>query len=317
MMRKIRYNFLFVIGLVLIFGATSEIFSQNKQNKNSGILTVKTSPVSYPVKVDGQVIGMSGVDNDAVFYLTPGIHVVEVEGPGGQKFSKEINFVKGQKHCICLKIIETVTKRRCPYDVYVQGPDKVTEGTRVYFKAMNRVTEGAIPVNYVWSISPSTLSIISGLGTDTIEVDTTGLGGQTIRATLDVNDGVYDETCKQTAFAPTVVERLPKEEAPLAYRCDIFESKAFDDDKARFDNCVIELQNRPDAQIYIILYQGTDRVSTTRNTADKLGKRTLDYLVRTRGVDPSRVVITKWGTRPKTTVEIWIIPPGAQPPVPQ
>lgn len=312
-MRKFRYNFLFVIGLFLMFGTATAVFSQSKQNKNSGILTVKTSPVSYPVKVDGQVIGMSGVGSEAVFYLTPGNHTVEVEGPDGQKFSKTISFVKGQKHCICLKVIENVTKRPCPYDVYVVGPDKVTEGTKVYFKAMNRVAS-LIPVNYLWSVSPSTVSIVSGLQTDTIEVDTTGLGGQIIRANLDVNDGVYDETCKQTTFAPTEIERLPKEEPPMSYRCDIFESKAFDDDKARFDNCVIELQNRPDAQIYIILYQGTDRRSIS---ADRLSKRTLDYLVRTRGVDPSRIVITKWGNRPKTTVEVWIIPPGAQPPVPQ
>ena len=140
------------------------------------------------------------------------------------------------------------------------------------------------------------------------------MGGQTVRAELDVWDGVNDTTCRQQISVPTEVE---KQKIPEAIRCDVFESRAFDDDKARFDNCVIELQNRPDSQLYIIVYQGTDKISKTTNNADKLGKRTLDYLVKTRGVDPRRISIVNWGTRPKTSFEIWIIPPGAQPPVPQ
>jgi len=312
-MQKFRYNFLFVLGLVLVFGAATEIFSQNnKANKNAGILTVKTSPQSYPVKVDGQVIGMSGTTSEAVFYITPGEHVVEVEGPGGQKFTKTINFTKGVKHCVCLKVVDTVTKRPCPYDIYVQGPDKVVEGDKIYFKAFNKVTSGAIPVNYLWSVLPSAAAIIDGLGTDTISIDTTGLGGQQIRATLDVNDGVYDEKCKQRIdVTPTQVDIIEK---PKVITCDIFEIGPFDDAKARFDNCVITLQNTPDAQLYMIFYQGTAPRSPK---VEALQKRTLDYLVRTRGVDPSKIVITKWGNRPKTSVEIFIVPPGAQTPFPQ
>lgn len=310
-MKKIRYNFLFVVGLMLILGASSAVFSQSKLNKNSGVLTVKTSPLSYPVKVDGQVIGMSGTSSEAVFYLTPGEHLVEVEGPNGQKFSRRINFEKGKKHCVCLTVVEKVEKERCPYDVIVQGPAKYVKGDTIYFKAINRVKEGAIPVNFAWSVFPATAAIIDGLNTDTIAISTKDTNGEQIRVNLDVNDGVYDEFCKQTIPTKTDNEFI-EEKKP--FRCDIFEVGPFDEDKARFDNCVIQLQNIPDAQLYIILYQGTDRRS---QNADRIGRRTLDYLVRTRGVDPSRIVITKWGTRPKTSIEIWIVPPGAQPPVPQ
>lgn len=308
-MQKMKYNFLFVIGLMLFLGASSAVFSQTKLNKNSGILTVKTSPQSYPVKVDGQVIGMSGVNEEAVFYLTPGSHTVEVEGPGGQKFSKTINFEKGKKHCICLTVVESVKKTRCPYDIYLQGPAKYVKGDTIYFKALNRVTDGAIPVNYAWSVLSAGAKIIDGLNTDTIAVSTNDVTeGEQIRVSLDVNDGVYDEFCKQTIPTNTEAEIIkPKE--PV--RCDIFESGPFDEDKARFDNCVIQLQNYPDSQLYIIVYEGRGI------TADRLGRRTLDYLVRTRGVDPSRIQIVKAGTRPKTSVEIWIVPPGAQTPVPQ
>jgi hypothetical protein len=311
-MQKIRYNFLFIVGLMMAFSlatAATTAYSQ-KRPKNTGILSVKTSPQSYEVLVDGQVIGMSGVGSPAEFYLTPGFHRVEVLGPNGQNFSKEMEIRRDTRNCICLRVNEIVEKRACPYNIMVDGPDRVQEGDLVTFSSRNLVTEGTIPVNYRWSVSGGTIT--SGLGTSSITVDTRGMGGQTIRAFLDVTDDVYGSTCFQKNEVTTVIDRTP--EPPKPFQCDIFESRAFDDDKARFDNCVIQLQNSPDSQIYIILYQGTDRRSLR---ADALSKRTLDYLVRTRGVDPRRIVITKWGNRPRTTYEIWIVPPGAQPPVPQ
>jgi hypothetical protein len=312
-MQKIRYNFLFVIGLIMMFGLAATAFSQNNRRpRNSGILSVKTTSQSFQVRVDGQIVGMSGVDNAAEFYLSPGFHRVEVEGPGGQIFSKEMEIVKGRRNCICLRVNEIVTKKSCPYNIVVEGPETVSERDPITFSARNLVTEGTIPVNYKWSVSGGTIT--SGLGTESITVDTKGMGGQTIRAFLDVTDDVYGSTCFQKNEVPTTIISLIVPEPPKSFQCDIFESRAFDDDKARFDNCVIQLQNSPDSQMYIILYQGTNRRSLK---ADALGKRTLDYLVRTRGVDPGRIVITKWGNRPRTTFEIWIVPPGAQPPVPQ
>jgi len=317
-MRKNRYNFLFIIGLMLAFGLTTVFASVNddkiKRPKNMGILSVKTTPAAFPVKVDGQIVGMSGVSAPAEFYLSPGTHRVEIEGPNGQTFSKELEIRRNAKNCICIKIVEENISRPCPYDIRVDGPDKVLEGDLITFAAFNAVTASETPLKYNWTVSPEAVRITSGQGTPSITVDTTGMGGQNIRAELDVWDGAYDANCRQRISVPTEVEK-PK--VPEAVRCDTFESRAFDDDKARFDNCVIELQNRPDSQLYIIVYQGTDKLSRTTNNADKLGRRTLDYLVKTRGVDPRRISIVNWGTRPRTMFEIWIIPPGAQPPVPQ
>lgn len=307
-----------MIGLVLTLGLTTAFAGsnddKNKRPKNAGILTVKTTPIAYPVRVDGQVLGMSGVDTPAEFYLAPGMHSVEVEGPNGQMFSKEIEIRRGIKNCVCLKIIEETTKRPCPYDIYLSGPDRVTEGDLITFASNNRVTSGAIPVIYNWTVS-SNANITSGLGTSAITVETTGMGGQTITADLDVNDGVYDATCRQRISVPTIVDKKP--ELPKNYKFDDFDSLSFDDDKARLVAFAIELQNKPDSQGYIILYQGTDKISRRSRNADTIGKRTLDYLVKVRGVDPRRIVITNWGTRPKTRYELWIIPPGAMPPVPQ
>lgn len=317
-MRNIRYNFLFVLGLMLTLGLTTAV-AQNgrvKPPKNMGTLTVKTSPVAYPVKINDQVLGMSGVETPAEFYLPPGKHRLSIEGPNGKTFAKEIDIIRNAKNCVCLRIVEEVITRACPYNVQLTGPERVMDGDLITFASLNSVSDNATPVNYVWTVSPSNLRITSGLGTPSITVDTTGFGGQTITADLDVNDGsVYDATCRQKISVPTIVENKPP--PPTPRRFDEFESSSFDDDKARLDAFAIELQNNPDSQGYIIMYQGTDKMSMRTKKVEVLRKKALDYLVKARGVDPQRIQFVDWGTRERTTYDLWIIPPGAQPPVPQ
>ena len=132
-----------------------------------------------------------------------------------------------------------------------------------------------IPLRYAWRVSNG--RVTSGLGTPSITVDSTGIGGSTINAELDVNDDVYDNRCRQVISVPTDVVRIPVEEprVPLPFRCDEFAATVPDDAKARFDTCVIQAQNTPDAQIYVIIYPGTDRVSMGRNSYDRLSKFTL------------------------------------------
>ncbi len=318
-MRKFTLNFLFAAGVMLVLGLTNSFAqrndNKNKRPKNMGILTVRTSPAAYPVRVNDQVLGMSGVGTPAEFYLTPGTHHLVIEGPNGQTYTKDIEIKRDAKNCICLKVVEETTTRACPYNIRLDGPERVLEGDLITFASFNAVTSNPIPVKYNWTVAPNNLKITSGLGTPSITVDTTGFGGQTVTADLDVNDGVYDATCRQRISVPTIVENKPK--LPTPRRFDEFVSKSFDDDKARLDAFVIELQNNPDSQGYIIMYQGTDRNSVRARRVEILSKRTLDYLVKARGIDPRRIVITNWGTRLQTTYDLWIIPPGAQPPVPQ
>jgi hypothetical protein len=317
-MRVNRYNFLFVIGLVVTLGVSTMMANtyddKTKRPKNTGTLSVKTTETSYPVKVDGQYVGESGVGTGAEFYLSPGIHIVEVTGPGGKIWKDEVEIRLNQKHCVCLKIVRETITTPCPYRFSLDGPDKITEGDLVTFVAVNSGT-APIPIRYAWKVSNG--RVTSGLGTPSITVDSTGIGNTVINAELDVNDDVYDNKCRQIISVPTEVTRIPPVEQPKPFRCDEFEAKAPDDDKARFDNCVIQAQNTPDAQLYIIIYPGTDRLSVTRNTYDRLSKRALDYMVKTRGFDPRRIQIVKGSTRLKTTYEVWIVPPGATPPVVQ
>lgn len=315
-MRNSRNKIIVILGLLLTLGAASAFaaVADNKPKgpKDKGILSVRTTEEAYPVKVNGELVGMSGVNVGAEFYLAPGFHMVEVAGPGGKVWRKEIEIRVGQKNCICLKTVRETIRTPCPYRFYLEGPDRVTEGDLITFAAINAGT-APIPLKYAWKVSPN-VRVTSGLGTPSITVETAGMGGRTINAELDVNDDVYDSRCRQVISVPTEITVIPPIQEAKPFRCDEFEARTPDDDKARFDNCVIQAQNTPDSQLYIIIYPGTDRVSMTRNTYDRLSKRALDYMVKDRRFDPRRISIVRGSSRAKTTYEIWIVPPGAQPP---
>lgn len=322
MMRKISFKFLLLAGLVLTMGLSSATFANDdkaKRNKNTGTVAIKTTPSPFPVLIDGVQVGLSGTtDEGALFYLAPGEHKVEVLVPNAAKpWSKMVNVRKGGKECICLKVEERTVKTPCPYSISVSGPDRVQDGDLVTFAAFNAAAASATPLNYVWKVTPSSARITSGLGTPSITVDTTGLGGQTVRAEVDVTDGIYDASCRQRIAATTSVVKLPDPDPILPIRWDGWDATNFDDDKARLDNFAAELQNRPDAQGYIIMYQGTGKIDLRSRKVTVLSNRTLTYMTEQRRIPPNRLQITNWGQRPRTSYELWIIPPGANPPVPR
>lgn len=315
-----RNTYLFVIGLMLTLGLTSVFANDNdkvrrKRLKTEGILSIKSSPAAYPVRIDGQEVGMTGVTEGREYYLSPGVHKVEVIGADGNvAWTDEVTIRKGMRNCICVKAVETTTTKACPYRFHLEGPARVTEGDLVTFTAVPDV-QSPIPLKFAWRVDNGTLT--GGQGTPTITVDSKGMGNGVINAELDVNDDVYDGRCRQTISVPTDVEALPPDvPTPKAFTCDEFISKSADDDKARFDNCVIQVQNMPDAKLYVVIYPGTDKASRTRNTYERLSKRALDYMVRTRGLDPTRVQFIKGSSRERTTYKMWVVPPGAQlPPI--
>src|SRR5436189_3242700 len=90
-MRGSRYNFLFIVGLLLTLGISTAMAADHdfKGHKGMGMLTVRTSPDPMQVKIDGQSVGMSGVGTGADFFLSPGIHTVEVIGPDGKVWTDE------------------------------------------------------------------------------------------------------------------------------------------------------------------------------------------------------------------------------------
>ncbi len=297
-------------------GAAKKASSSRVSAADRGIISIKTTPQAYPVKIDGKYVGRSGINEGAEYSVTPGTRQLEVVFPNGKSYVRKIEVRKNAKNCICLNYVEKVVRRPCPYDVTVDAPSTVSDSELITFSANNVGGAPDEALKYNWKVSPSEAVIMSGQGTPTITVDSSGLGGRKVKATLDVSTGFNDEACRQTVSVETAVKE-PDLLTPKRYQCDEFELENLDAFKARIDNCVIRVQTEPDGQLYVIIYPGTDRVSLTRNTFEKTAARAREYLIETRNVDPSRITIVQGPTRPRTAVQVWVIPPGAPLPVPE
>jgi PKD domain-containing protein len=182
----------------------------------------------------------------------------------------------------------------CP-TVSVSCPSSVDLGSPITFSSTT-----ADNVTFNWSVSAGTIT--SGQGTSSITVDTAGLGGQTVTATVEL--GGLDPACSRTASCSTSVT-APS--AP-ATKFDEYGNIRFNDEKARLDNYAIQLQNQPGSQGYIVVY------GACAGEAQARADRAKDYLVNTRGIDAGRLVTIDGGCRSDLAVELWVVPTGATPP---
>jgi hypothetical protein len=190
----------------------------------------------------------------------------------------------------------------CP-NVTVSCPERGTEDAPITFTATVSGGSPNIIPTYNWTISAG--RIISGQGTTSITVDTKGMGGQSIRANLEI--GGYGMRCP--ASCATAIEIIPK-----SRKFDEYYDIARNDEKARLDNYAIQLQSEPGSQGYIIVYPSR---RARANDAQARATRISDYLVNSRGIDASRFTITIAAPREDWLFELWIVPQGATLPSPQ
>lgn len=311
-----RGKFVFAVLLALSFCAihpSSEAYARKRKPAKYGIIKIQTSPAGLPVQLNDKPEGTTTTDWRS-WNLNPGLHTVVIILPDGQRWVREINLDAGRIKCVTLNYRPGVPPAvsPCPYPVNLSAPVTVNEGDVITFTS-DVTYSGKSALNYTWTVSPAGAKILSGVGTPTIAVDSTGLGNQTVSATLVVDDGSGEAACRQVAQALTSITRTPP--PPREGReYDVCCTCSFDDQKARLDNLAIELQNDPSSTTYIFAYSGkTSRVGQ----ADRLAARARDYLVTKRGIDPSRIVIVNGGFREDDCVELWIVPSGAAPPEPR
>jgi hypothetical protein len=312
----IKTAFAIFIAATFALACTSTTYAKRKHRVKYGQVELSTNPGGFPLRIDGKPQGDTST-TVRIIELEPGHHNLEILLPNGGRWVRDFDIEAGRKVCVALNYHPkkyTVSKpppSPCPYPVNISAPVSVNDGDLITFTS-DVAYSGTNTLTYAWTVTPSEARIVSGAGTPTITVDSTGLGSQKVTATLVVDDGSGDALCRQRAMASTSI--VPKQ--PPVVECkqfDQFQSVAFDDDKARFDNLAIELQNAPDSTAYIYIYAGrTSRVGQ----ADLLARRTTDYMVNQRGVDARRFVIVNGGYRDTDYFEIWICPPGAKPPAP-
>lgn len=189
----------------------------------------------------------------------------------------------------------------CP-NVTISCPDAASENAPTTFTASISGGSPGITPSYNWTVSAG--RIISGQGTPSITVDTTGLAGQTVRANLEV--GGYGMSCAASCATSIPIMNKPR-------KFDEYYDIARNDEKARLDNYAIQLQSEPGSQAYIIVYPSR---RARPNDAQTRAQRIIDYLVNSRGIDSQRVVTTIGQPREDWLFELWVVPEGAQPPSP-
>ena len=100
--------------------------------------------------------------------------------------------------------------------------------------------------------------------------------------------------------------------APQARKLDQFEEMSADSEQARLDNFAEQLGKNADHRGFIIGYRYSELLPGAFLRRIH-GFR--EYVVN-RGVEASRLVVVEGGTKEKTFTELWLVPPGADPPNP-
>jgi len=309
--RKFILSLAVLLAFVFVTTQTSTVSAKPKKAKN-GTIKILTNPGGLLLTIDGKARGETLTEYREID-LDPGVHNVQITLPNGQFWIREIDLPAGRVKCVVVNYrpLPPLPKSPCPFPLNVSAPKQVTEGEIITYTADVAYT-GSAPIKYKWNVSPSSARVISGLGTSTLNVDSTGLGGQRITATLTADDGSSDPACAQTVQAVSVIAPVEKK-VIVAREFDECNNCTFDDQKARLDNLAVELQNDPSTRGYIIAYGG--RMSPL-GQVEKLMTRARDYLITQRGIDASRLVIVNGGFREEDSVELWIVPSGAAAPQP-
>ncbi len=256
-----------------------------------------SSPIRYRWTASG---GRIDGDGPTVTWDVSGLQ------PGYYKAYVDIDTGSGDAACQAFTST-TVLVNRCPPPpppscptVGIVCPDRVVLGEPLTFSSNISGGSANVAPIYNWTVSAGTIT--EGQGTSTIRVDTTGLAGQSLTATLSM--GGYTLDCSATC---TVQFPVPVE----CKKFDEFPNIARNDEKARLDNYAIELQNDPTATAYVIVYPGQ---RGRPGEVQQHTTRIVDYIVNSRGINGSRIITLVGPPRDVLLVELWLCPQGAKPP---
>ena len=261
------------------------------------------SPGGYPIKYKwttsaGAITG----EGPSVTWNLAGLK------PGYHKASLDIESVGSEGSCQAFSSISVLVNPCVPVQpmcpaIEIVCPTNVRLDQPLTFRASATGGNPSSPPEYHWTVSAGT--IMEGQGTNTIKVDTTGLAGQTVRASLSI--GGYNLECAADCGVTIPLPKL------TSRRFDEFPDISRNDEKARLDNFAIELQNDPTATAYVIVYPGK---KGKRDEVQHHASRIVEYMVHSRGIDQRRIVTLVGSPRDSLFVELWITPQGAAAPTP-
>ena len=268
-------------------------------NRTIKVSTKATDPendvLTYNYTVSGGRIvgGGANVDWD-LSSAQPGTYTITtgVDDGCGVCGKTDTRTIKVEECPDCVQVCQCAT-------ISMSGPSGVTiPGDKMTFTA--NVSGGTGDPTYNWSVSAGTIS--SGQGTSSITVDTAGLAGQNVTATVDVG-GLCPE-CPRTA-SETAGVKAPE----ISTVVDEFGALKDDDVKARVDSFFITLNNNPNAQGYIINYGTPAQIKARRAQIMKA--------INFRKYDVSRVTFVDGPDNGSgVNTKFYLVPAGVTPPTP-
>lgn len=308
--RSLKFAIAILFAVALCGAQRENSVSAKPKKAKYGTIKILTNPGGLLLTIDGKPRGETLTEYRAID-LEPGVHNVVVTLPNGQPWIREIEIPAGRVKCVVVNYrpLPPLPKSPCPFPVSISAPQSVKDGEIVTFTA-DVAYSGNSSLRYNWKVTPAKATIISGAGSPTLNVDSTGLGGQRIVATLTADDGSSDPTCAQSAQAVAVVAEREREMI-VAREFDECNSCTYDDQKARIDNLAVELQRDPTTRAYVIAYGG--RMNPI-GQVERLMTRAREYLINERGIGADRFTVVNGGFREEDSVELWVVPSGAAAP---
>ena len=161
---------------------------------------------------------------------------------------------------------------------------------------------------FKWTLSAG--MITNGQGTPTITVDVRGLGGQSITATVEIDDiSAITADCAKTVSCVRQIGICD-----YTRKFDEYGEILLQEETERLDNFAIQLKNEPGVEGIVIVY---GRYGDKRGDIQAHANRVKDYLVNKHDIEPERIVIMTGGNVEESTVELWISAPGKFPSLPK
>ena len=183
--------------------------------------------------------------------------------------------------------------------VGVDGPDRVQPGAPIVFKAKVTSVHHISGPEFKWTVSLD--AVVKGQGTEALTVDSTGLAGLVVTATVELIGALPG--CTKVASKTTTIS-LPK---PELCRFDSYGDIEFDSEKARLDNFAAELSNEPKLNGLIMMWAGQETFA--KETEGRL-KRIRSFLSGVRGIDSARIVTIDCGFSKELAVKLYTVPVG-------
>ncbi len=187
--------------------------------------------------------------------------------------------------------------------VDVSCPDTVEEGQSISFTANVMGGDPNVTPTFNWTVSHG--DIVGGQTTSSITVETAGLGGQTVTATVDV--GGYERSCMTSDSCTTSIVRRPEPRKVSGYGAVGFNSA-----RARLNEVAEALANDPTAQAFVIVYYSGTKARL--RDAMRRAARARNYLVNVQKLEGARVETEVRKGQGPLRVELWLAPPGAPKP---